>query len=178
MIIASHKIAAQDKLYPNFPESFETNSKLSYAIDDVTLPTGRWRLDNTVIQSEKYETPTSGKHAVRMAMNLSTSAYLQMMFDLPNGASKVVLWYKCFPLDKPSMWQLEYSTDKGKKWHPTGDLVVATNKDKYVEAVFELDIKGKVRFRINKIGLGDGSKNPDISNGRLNIDDFAVYHPE
>lgn len=167
---------AQDKLYPNFPESFESDSKLRYDLDDVNLPTGRWRLDNVVIQKERHEMPITGTHAVRMAMNHSKSAYLQMMFDLPNGASKISFWYKIFSTDKPCMFQLEYSSNKGKKWMPIGDLIVATDGTKYTKAEFDLDLDGPVRFRINKIGLGDGSKNPDISNGRLNLEDFAVYH--
>ncbi|MEQ7798712.1 hypothetical protein ABDJ41_02765 [Pedobacter sp. ASV1-7] len=175
-ILPFTSFSQENKLYAKFPESFESDNKLNYQIDDVNLPSGTWRLDNAVIQSQKYENPTSGTHALRMAMNHTTSAYAQMMFDLPNGASRVSFWYKCFALDKPSMCQLEYSTDKGRNWHAVGDLIVATNKNKYTEAVFDLEIEGRVRFRINKIGLGDGSKNPDISNGRLNIDDFAVYH--
>lgn len=167
---------AQDKLYPNYPESFETGNKQRYAIDDVSLPTGRWRLDNAVIQNQRYETPVSGEYAVRMNQNNTKSAYLQMMFDLPNGATKVEFWYKQFTLDKPCMFQLEYSTNKGKKWQAIGDLIVATNKEKYTKAEFKVDIEGRVRFRINKIGLGDGSKNQEISNGRLNVDDFAVYY--
>lgn len=177
-IAAFANVQAQDKLYPNFPESFESDSKKSYDLDDVTLPTGRWRLDNVVIQSEKYEMSITGTHAARMAMNNSKSAYLQMMFDLPNGASKVVFWYKTFSTDKPSMFQLEYSTNKGKKWQTVGDLIVSTDGKKYTKAEFDVEIEGNVRFRINKIGLGDSAKNPEISNGRVNIEDFAVYHKE
>jgi len=175
-IIAFVNTRAQDKLYPNFPESFETNRKLNYDLDDVNLPTGRWRLDNVVIQNQKYEMAITGEYAVRMAMNNSKSAYLQMMFDLPNGASKVEFWYKTFSTDKPCMFQLEYSTNKGKKWQPVGDLIVSTDGKKYTKAEFDVDIEGPVRFRINKIGLGDTNKNPEISNGRLNVEDFAVYY--
>ncbi|WP_353132193.1 hypothetical protein [Pseudopedobacter sp.] len=169
---------AQDKLYPKYPESFETGNKMNYRIDDIDLPTGRWRLDNAVIQNQKYDGAVSGEYAVRMIFNNTTSAYLQMMYDLPKGASKVEFWYKSFALDKPCMFQLEYSTDKGKKWQAIGDLIVATDKQKYTKAEMNMDIEGRVRFRINKIGLGDGAKNQEISNGRLNIDDFAVYYKE
>ncbi len=174
----SFHLNAQDKLYPNYPESFETGAKQIYAIDDITLPTGRWRLDNAVIQNQKYDGAVSGEYAVRMIFNNTTSAYLQMMYDLPKGASKVEFWYKSFALDKPCMFQLEYSTNKGKKWQPIGDLIIATDKKKYTRAEIDIDIDGYVRFRINKIGLGDGTKNPEISNGRLNIDDFTVYYKE
>lgn len=171
-------LQAQDKLYPNFPESFETDGKKRYAIDDVTLPTGRWRLDRAIIQNQKYDGATSGEYSVRMIFNNTASAYLQMMFDLPKGATKVELSYRLFTLDKPCMFQVEYSTNKGRKWQPIGDLIVATDKENYTKAVINMDIKKPVRFRINKIGLGDGAKDPEISNGRVNIDDFAVYYTD
>ena len=76
------------------------------------------------------------------------------------------------------MFQLEYSTNKGKKWQSIGDLIVSTDGKKYTKAEFDVEIEGNVRFRINKIGLGDSAKNPEISNGRVNIEDFAVYHKE
>lgn len=43
------------------------------------------------------------------------------------------------------------------------------------QAEFPLDIEGKVRFRIVKLALGNEKGDPSISNGRLSIDDFAVY---
>ena len=49
----------------------------------------------------------------------------------------------------------------------------------YKMATFLMDISGPVRFRINKLGLGaSGTKDKDgniVENGRLGIDDFAVY---
>ena len=166
----------QLKLYPHFPESFETDDKRNYNIDDVTLPTGRWRMDNALSQCEPWgDWPTSGTHAVRIQQNLNEPAYLQMMFDVPNGARKVTLQYGCWGNDKPCMWQLEYSTNKGKRWQKIDELMVTTNKKKK-EAVFDMDIQGPVRFRINKIGLGNGKDNPGISNGRLSLDDFAIYY--
>ena len=42
------------------------------------------------------------------------------------------------------------------------------------DTVFLMDIKGPVRFRIKKLGLGASSP-PNVFNGRLGMDDFAVY---
>jgi hypothetical protein len=41
-------------------------------------------------------------------------------------------------------------------------------------ATFSMDIDGPVRFRIHKLGLGPSS-GTTVKNGRLGIDDFAVY---
>jgi hypothetical protein len=36
-----------------------------------------------------------------------------------------------------------------------------------------VNVTGKVRFRINKLGLGASSAT--VQNGRLSIEDFSVY---
>lgn len=104
-------------------------------------------------------------------------AYLQMDFDLANGASKVTVAYSSYAAkaDPPCVWSLEYSVDKGNTWQQAGNEVFAEEKLRKEVAVFNLHIQGPVRFRINKWGLGSEKFNPDVKNGRLSIDDFAVY---
>jgi len=99
-----------------------------------------------------------------------------MNFDVKKGASKVIFWYSSYgaKADKPSTFRLEYSTDGGKTWTQTGEDIVAKVKHKQ-EASFIVDIQGPVRFRINKLGLGNGDADSTISNGRLSIDDFSIY---
>ncbi len=109
-----------------------------------------------------------------MQQNRSQPAYLEMNFDLPEGASKVTLAYAVYYKDAPSLWRLEYSTDGGATWLQAGKDI-PTESTELKTAEFNLDIKGKVRFRVNKLGLGDGKKDPSIKNGRLSIDDLAVY---
>lgn len=101
-----------------------------------------------------------------------------MNYDLPKGASKVTLWYGAYYTDASSTWELEYSTDAGQTW--------ASASEKFADAAptsqgltpkmatILLDIRVPVRFRIKKLGLGPTSI-PRIYNGRLGIDDFAVY---
>ncbi|MGV3509512.1 MAG: hypothetical protein ACO1N7_09505, partial [Sphingobacteriaceae bacterium] len=92
---------------------------------------------------------------------------------LPKGASKVTLVYGSYGSDPSSTWRLEYSTDAGATWIQAGqDVVDAESKPQSI--TFNLDIKGPVRFRVNKIGLGV-SNVPFLLNGQLNIDDFSVY---
>ena len=167
---------ASGPLYPNFPENFENGTpKTSYTAGNATLTTGVWRLDQAIIAAEANDRAKSPVNAVRMQQNLSVSAYLQMMFDLNNGASKVTIWHGSYGAasDPPATWRLEYSTDSGVTWIKTGADITSIDKNKQM-ITFLMDIKGKVRFRINKLGPGT-SNGSTILNGRLSIDDFAVY---
>lgn len=163
-------------LYANFPESFESpdaSVKSSYnsGTNIVALSTGNWYLLQgilaTTINSDKFNQP--GKQGIRMQQNLSTSGYTQMNFDLPDGASKVTVFYGKYGTDARSSFRFEYSTNGGTTWTAIGsnftDMPDKGNKC----AAATLNISGPVRFRINKIGLGSSN------NGRLSLDDFAVY---
>lgn len=169
---------ASGPLYTGFPEDFEVpdfTTKASYAAANVNLKTGNWRFDQAILANtagrDRFN-PT-GLQCVRLQQNLSTSAYLQMNFDLPFGASKVTLSYGAYYTDASSTWRLEYSTDGGVNWIQTGpDYSDAPAGSKV--ATFLLNIQGPVRFRINKLGLGT-TNNTTILNGRLSIEDIAIY---
>ncbi|MBC7903200.1 MAG: hypothetical protein H7Y27_07240 [Gemmatimonadaceae bacterium] len=165
-----------------FPEMFETpdfSQKASYNItatnNDIQLSTGSWRLlqailGNTIIR-DKFNQP--GKQGIRMQQNLATSAMLQMNFDVPLGASKVTVFYGKYFTDPVSTFRLEYSINGGTTW-----IVVTPNISDMPErgskqATFMVNIAVPVRFRINKLGLGTSSST--INNGRLGLDDFAIY---
>lgn len=179
MVFTSTIGFAQKALYPNFPEAFEwpdTAAKTHYKKADVKLKSGDWNLDQAILGAltnhDRFN--PSGKQSIRMQQNRSKSAYLEMNFDLPDGASKVTVAYASYYKDAPCVWKLEYSLDQGLTWKQAGqDIGTETKELKTAE--FNLDLKGKVRFRINKLGLGDGKTDPSIKNGRLSIDDFAVY---
>lgn len=172
------------KLYGSWPETFEVpyQGKTSYNVaatnNLLELSTGTWYM----LQCIQGETAgrdriVSGKQAIRFQQNLTTSAFLQMNFDVPDGASKVTFWYGSYYTDRSCTFQLEYSTDQGITWtkigesisdaHSTAESLIAK------QAVFLMDIQGTVRFRINKLGLG--TSNNTVSNGRLGVDDFAIY---
>ncbi|MBS1566621.1 MAG: hypothetical protein JST39_19715 [Bacteroidetes bacterium] len=165
-------------LYPSFPEDFENApAKIKYDRAGLRLKTGDWILDNCVIQNTPNDLPSSGAYAARFIKDNTSPAYLQMDFDLPNGASKVSVAYSSYAAkaDPLCIWYLEYSTDKGKSWHQTGNEVIAENKRSKEIAVFNLNIQGPVRFRINKPGIGSQQIDPAVKNGRLSIDDFSVF---
>jgi len=168
---------ASGPLYDKFPEDFESpdaTQKASYAAAVVTLKTGAWMFDQAILGNTggRDRFNPAGLQCVRMQQNLSTPAYLQMNFDLPNGATKVTFTYGAYYTDAMSTFRLEYSTDSGVTWQKLGNDVSdppAGSKG----ATYIMNISGKVRFRINKLGLG--TTGGAILNGRLSIEDFAVY---
>ncbi|NDK56999.1 DUF5689 domain-containing protein [Pontibacter fetidus] len=184
MRTSADALNASGPIYANWPESFEIpdyNEKKSYNMKNAdgssnnarNLATGNWTLYQSILeQTAGRDVIVSGKQAVRFQQNLTESAYLQMNFDLPNGATKVTLWYATYYTDKPSTWQLEYSQDQGTTWTKVGNAVSDAERN-HKMATFLMDISGPVRFRINKLGLGTSSTT--VNNGRLGIDDFAVY---
>lgn len=176
---------ASGPIYAGWPESFESpdfSFKGSYNMNtaevpnnNVELKTGNWKLYQSILGNtaarDRFNAP--GKQAIRMNQNLSESAYLQMNFDLPNGASKVTLWHGAYYTDAISTFRLEYSVDGGVTWVAAGPDVKAQSNGSRQET-FLLNLKGNVRFRINKLGLGATSI-PNVYNGRLCIEDIAVY---
>jgi hypothetical protein len=177
LLFASSTSFAQKSLYANFPETFDspdTSAKSHYKKEMVTLKTGEWNFDYAILGALTNHDHFNGKQGVRMQQNRSKSAYIEMNFDLAEGASKVTIAYSSYYKDVSSVWRLEYSTDGGATWTQTGKDIIADSKE-IKTAEFPLDLKGKVRFRINKAGLGDGKQDPTIKNGRLSIDDFTIY---
>jgi hypothetical protein len=163
-------------LYAGFPESFESpdvSAKSSYnsGTNLVQLQTGTWYLlqgilANTIL-SDKIKLP--GKQSIRMQQNLTTSGYTQMNFDLPDGASKVTVFYGKYATDARSSFRLEYSVNGGTTWTAVGANITDMPNKGNKQAAWTVNITGPVRFRINKLGIGTSN------NGRLSLDDFAVY---
>ncbi|WP_207514347.1 DUF5689 domain-containing protein [Longitalea luteola] len=170
--------------YPGYPEDFESpddSQKNGYAGKNIDLRTGNWRLEQCLLGvTTGRDRIVSGEQAIRFQQNLGPSApcYLQMNYDLPNGATKVTFWYGCYYTDAASSFVLEASTDQGVTWKQIGDVISDPEKTsvaiKPKQATFIMDIEGNVRFRIRKLPLGTTSI-PTIENGRLGVDDIAIY---
>ncbi|PSK95267.1 DUF5689 domain-containing protein [Taibaiella chishuiensis] len=173
---------ASGPLYNGFPEDFESPDaamKGSYnmtAIDNnLDLKTGNWKLYYAILGNTagRDRFNPAGKQCIRLQQQLDFDAYVQMNFDLPNGASKVTCSYGAYYTDASSTLKLEYSQDGGLTWQQAGEKVSDASATPKV-AIFLMDLKGKVRFRINKLGLGP-TNGVDVFNGRLSIEDFAVF---
>lgn len=178
MLLASNFVFGQKgTVYANFPEQFEspdTAAKSRYKKENLDLKSGNWTFDQSLLGAITDRDRVNGKQSVRFQQNRDKPCFLEMNFDLPNGASKVTLAYGSYYKDPSCKWRLESSTDGGKTWTQEGkDIEDVTSKLQV--ATFNLDHKGKVRFRINKLGLGSSKDDPSIKNGRLCIDDFVVY---
>ena len=172
------------KIYPGWPETFEEPSgpKGSYNMvdinDNIGFATGEWHLYQAIIGTTAgRDRIVSGINSIRMQQNRTDDEYTQMNFDVPNGASKVTFWYGSYYNDRSCTFKLEYSTDQGVTWKQIGneisDAHTQAESSSPKQAVFLMDIQVPVRFRITKLGLGISS--PTVSNGRLGIDDFAIY---
>lgn len=169
-------------LYTGFPESFESpdpSEKASYNMtaiaNNIDLSTGNWKLQQAILAPtvirDKYNLP--GKQCIRMQQNLSSSGYVQMNFDVTEGASKVTVFYGKYYTDPASTFRLEYSVNGGTNWTALAPNITDMPETGSKQATFMVNITGTVRFRINKLGLGTSS--PTIQNGRLCIEDFAIY---
>jgi len=163
-------------MYAGFPESFESPdaaTKASYnsGTNIVTLGTGNWYLLQAIlgntIGSDRINIP--GKQNIRMQQNLTTSGYVQMNFDVPDGASKVTVFYGRYASDARSSFRLESSVNGGTTWTAVGATIVNEADKLMKQASWTVNFTGPVRFRINKLGTGTSN------NGRLSLDDFAVY---
>ena len=181
---ANDMVNPSGPIYVGYPEDFDSpdqSVKNTYAAKNIDLRTGNWRLEQCLLgNTSGRDRIVSGAQAIRFQQNLtaSTPAYLQMNYDLLNGATKVTFWYGCYYTDAASSFQLEYSTNEGVSWTKIGETITDPLPTSAglapKQATFTMDIKGKVRFRINKLSLGATSI-PTVYNGRLGIDDFAIY---
>ena len=169
---------ASGPVYTGFPETFEfpdQSLKASYAAAVTGLKTGNWLLDQAILAntSGRDRFNPAGLQCIRMQQNLSVPGYVQMNFNVPNGASKVSLLYGAYYNDATSSFVLEYSKDDGATWIQTGKVINDASAVAKT-ATFLMDISGPVRFRVKKLGLGT-TNNTSINNGRLSIEDFAIY---
>ncbi|HLT87035.1 MAG TPA: DUF5689 domain-containing protein [Sphingobacterium sp.] len=159
--------------YPaGFPEVFNTSLvKDAYARANLDLASGNWTFDGVTLVTKTDLRPINvdGTKGVQFNQRNEVPLYLQMNFDVYRGASKVTILHGSYGTDPGCTWRLESSTDGGVTWSQVGNDVVANNKTPEI-AEFDLDIKGQVRFRIHKLGLGADN------NGRLNMDDFTIYN--
>lgn len=172
------------RIYGGWPESFETpaGAKGSYDMptinNNMVFQTGQWHLFQSIIgDTPGRDRIVSGTKAIRFQQNLAVPAYLQMNFDIPNGASKVIFWYGAYYTDRSSSFDLEYSTDQGTTWTKVGETITDAHKTSESlnakQAIYLMNIQGPVRFRIKKLGLGTSTNT--IENGRLGVDEISVF---
>src|SRR5690606_15466379 len=84
---------ASGQVYPGFPESFETQHDYQRNPFYMDFPSGEWRFNIAGIRNQSTDRVSSGTHAIRFNLNNSDLSYAQMEFDVPDGASKVTVYY-------------------------------------------------------------------------------------
>jgi len=165
-------------MYNGFAETFENGdaaiTAAGYAAKTGLLSTGSYSLTNTGLNKEANDLAVSGVYALRMNQNSTSDSWCAMNYDLLNGATKVTVWAGSYgaSADLGSTWRLEYSQNGGITWIQVGDDILTTSKVKKLYT-FLMDIRGKVRFRFGKKGIGTSTVSNQ--NGRLSMDDFSVY---
>jgi hypothetical protein len=180
---AADAVDPSGPIYPNFPESFEgvpQATKGSYVMNTAAVPdntvrfsSGPWKLYQAILGNTSGRDRYTGTQGIRMQQGLTESGFVEMKFDVPNGATKVTLIYGAYYTDAASTWQLEYSQDQGTTWQTTGKPISDAGNWQH-SITFLMNITGPVRFRINKLGLGPSTP-PAVLNGRLGLDDIAIY---
>lgn len=169
--------AQSKKIYENFPEKFDTEeTKDKYATALVELKSGTWKLNGVTLVSKTGARAITedGTKGAQFNKENAKPLYLQMMFDVPDGVSKVTVKHASYGNDPACKWTLEYSIDSGKTWQEAGKEITSFSKSQRTATFDKLNIQGPVRFRVIKFGLG-GKDDPSIANGRLLIDDFTIY---
>lgn len=165
-------------LYGGFPETFEngdaTITAAGYSTKTGLLSTGSYTLSNTGLNKEANDLAVSGAYALRMNQNSASDSWCAMNYDLLDGATKVTVWAGSYgaSADLGSTWRLEYSQNSGVTWIKVGEDILTISKTKKLYT-FLMDIRGKVRFRFGKKGIGSSTVNNQ--NGRFSLDDFSVY---
>ena len=149
----------QTKIAANFPESFDDASKNRYEGGNITVSSGQWYLENTMMGSVGNDQKV-GMKSIRM----KETAKLSMKFDIPSGIQQVRFKYGVYQLDKGSSFELWASTNNGTSWNKVGSTITATDK-LLKDALFDVNLQQAARIEIRKT---DGSAN------RLNIDNIVV----
>ena len=171
----------EPELYPNFPEGWEVHEgtrKPSHTGAGPTgkqsdiFPTGEWLMPNMYTLSTASIGTKVGTWG--LMMNASVATFLEMDFDLPDGAAKLSFVYgvptttnanDMDVVNNSVFVKVQYSQDGGVNWTSLGDDLEVSDFAQYTKS-YDLDIKGPVRFRIGK----------NNSKARLIVDEIAVYY--
>ncbi|MBK7558332.1 MAG: DNA/RNA non-specific endonuclease [Chitinophagaceae bacterium] len=136
-----------------FPESFDAGTKIDFTAEDISLPTGMWRLEDALLGSTAADVKFGSK-----SVRIQNNGTLTMNFDIPNGATSVSLYYAKYGAEVNSSFQLWSSVNAGSTWQQVGGDITASTST-LTKATFITPFPGLVRFQVRK-----------ISGGILNID--------
>ncbi|MFN1834377.1 DUF5689 domain-containing protein [Balneola sp. MJW-20] len=142
-------------------ENFESGTKSSYSGASVELNTGTWYFDGALL-GDLGNDKKNGSKAARLDLRSGNRGQIYMLFDKPDGVSKVTFEYANYGSDAGGRIQVRYSTDSGANWINVGDEFIATSQLQTGE--LDINVNSKVRLRF-EMKAGD----------RVNIDDVILY---
>lgn len=145
-------------------ENFETGSKTSYTTADVTLGSGVWTFNNSVLGTSSSDRKVGTKSA-----RIRSTGKLTMKFNKTSGAGIVTVQHAKYGSDANSSWQLWYSTNSGSSWSQTGSTITTTSTS-LTTASFTVNVSGNIRFEIRKT---TGSTSVRLNFDEVNISDYS-----
>jgi hypothetical protein len=151
-----HVKAATDEVI--FSEGFNANLKTGFAKGDVTLPSGKWTLEEALLGNNGTSDKRNGTFSIRARAKAS----IYMAFDV-NDVKELKFMYANYGSETGATWTAYKSTDSGTTWEAIGTS--STIPDTLTEASISVNQPGKVRFKIEVNGT---------SGKRLNIDDVTL----
>lgn len=157
--------------YDGFPETFEdyTQGTLS-GVFDIEMSSGEWRLNNFAIGKNNAADRKNGTSALRSYAK--AECVFEMLYDVPNGATKISFYHGICSSDGSSQFRVEASQDQGATWHDISNGGFTNSVADKVYREILLDIEGSVRFRFFKLA----TPNCPTSACRMNLDDITIYN--
>lgn len=137
-------------------EDLEHGKKDAYSAAGISLASGRWLFNDALIGNSDKDRK-NGKACIRIRNN----GFAAMEYDIQANTPQVSVIHAVYGSDKEAYWTFQFSTNGGLRWEDAAGQVQATTV--LSKAVFHIDHKGPIRFRILKTG-----------GGRLNIDDITT----
>jgi hypothetical protein len=153
-------------VYVGFPENFEDTRYAktgTTTTEDIETGSGLWRFDKFLIGTVAADRK-NGARSVRSYTTQTSS--LEMLYDLPDGASKISFYHAICSSDAANSFKVQYSKNQGATWQDISEVQSTSIVLAYKE--FELNIEGPVRFRFHQVSA------TGVNVGRSNIDDIDI----
>lgn len=137
-------------------EDFETGTKASYTLGNVTCTKGEWTMDNALIGNLAND-KRNGSWSAR----IQSTGSIYMNFNKLIGAGIVTVYHANYGTNTGGKWKLQMSIDNGTSWTDIGSEITSTAT--LTAENITVNQSGSVRFKILKTA-GD----------RINIDDITI----
>lgn len=173
----------------SFFEDFETGSKGSYALAEVTCSAATWEMSNALIAGDDN---ALDKKCVRMkgyvksGSTITTPAHIMMTTDKVNGCDSLWFYAGSYGSDTGVKMTVSYSLNGGQTWTKiASSLSVGAmkrygfkiNKDGDIRLKFENDNTGNKRVNIDNVQMSDW-EDPDgisrVESSKLKVES-SVY---